>query len=86
LGAAGANIRAEADRLAELMGLPSIAGVHIVATVPPQHSYGFESSVLLALLGGATPSTAAGPSTRPTSWPRWNACHARAPWSPRPST
>jgi acyl-coenzyme A synthetase/AMP-(fatty) acid ligase len=49
-----ANIRAEADRLAELMGLPSIAGVHIVATVPPQHSYGFESSVLLALLGGAT--------------------------------
>jgi hypothetical protein len=27
--------------------------VNIVATVPPQHSYGFESSVLLALLGGA---------------------------------
>src|SRR5690606_26720002 len=30
-----------------------IAGLNIVATVPPQHSYGFESSVLLALLCGA---------------------------------
>jgi acyl-coenzyme A synthetase/AMP-(fatty) acid ligase/3-hydroxymyristoyl/3-hydroxydecanoyl-(acyl carrier protein) dehydratase len=47
------NIAAEAERLAELMGLPSLAGLNIVATVPPQHSYGFESSVLLALLGGA---------------------------------
>ena len=47
------NIAAEADRLAELMALPSLAGLNIVATVPPQHSYGFESSVLLALLGGA---------------------------------
>lgn len=28
-------------------------GVAIVATVPPQHMYGFESSVLLALHGGA---------------------------------
>jgi acyl-coenzyme A synthetase/AMP-(fatty) acid ligase len=45
--------RAEAERLADLMGLPSLAGLNIVATVPPQHSYGFESSVLLALLGGA---------------------------------
>lgn len=48
-----ANIGAEADRLAELMGQPSIAGLNIVATVPAQHSYGFESTVLLALLGGA---------------------------------
>ncbi len=47
------NIAAEAERLAALMGLPSLAGLNIVATVPPQHSYGFESSVLLALLGGA---------------------------------
>jgi len=47
------NIRAEAARLAELMGRPSIAGLHIVATVPAQHSYGFESTVMLALLGGA---------------------------------
>jgi acyl-coenzyme A synthetase/AMP-(fatty) acid ligase len=27
--------------------------LNVVATVPPQHSYGIESSVLLALLGGA---------------------------------
>ena len=29
-------------------------GLNIVATVPGQHMYGFESSVLLALLGGST--------------------------------
>ncbi len=48
-----ANIGAEAERLAALMGRPSIAGLNIVATVPAQHSYGFESTVMLALLGGA---------------------------------
>lgn len=48
-----ANIAAEAQRLAELLGLDSIAGLNVLATVPAQHSYGFESSVLLALLGGA---------------------------------
>ena len=47
------NIRAEAERLAAFIGRPTLAGLNIVATVPPQHSYGFESSVLLALLGGA---------------------------------
>lgn len=47
------NIAAEASRLAELLGLPSLNGLNLVATVPPQHSYGFESTVLLALLGGA---------------------------------
>lgn len=47
------NVAAAAVRLAELAGQPSMAGVNIVATVPAQHSYGFESSVLLALLGGA---------------------------------
>ena len=47
------NIAAEAERLAEMMQRPSLQGLTIVATVPPQHSYGFESSVLLALLGGA---------------------------------
>ena len=49
-----ANIAAEAERLAALMDRPSLSGLAIVATVPPQHSYGFESSVLLALLGGAS--------------------------------
>lgn len=35
------------------LGRPSLAGLTLVATVPPQHSYGIESSILLALLGGA---------------------------------
>jgi len=48
-----ASIAAEARMLCELLQWPTIAGLNIVATVPPQHSYGFESSVLLALLGGA---------------------------------
>ncbi|MCC7151518.1 MAG: CoA ligase, partial [Rubrivivax sp.] len=47
------NIAAEAACLAEAIGQADLAGLTIVATVPPQHSYGFESSVLLALLGGA---------------------------------
>ncbi|MBL8287879.1 MAG: acyl-CoA synthetase [Rubrivivax sp.] len=49
-----ANIAAEAARLAEWLGRPSLQGLAIVATVPAQHSYGFESSVLLAMLGGAS--------------------------------
>ena len=47
------NIDAEARRLAEHLGLPDLSALTLVATVPPQHSYGFESSVLLAMLGGA---------------------------------
>lgn len=52
-GALTLNIAAEAERLAEFLGQPSLAGLNVVATVPPQHSYGLESSVLLAMLGGA---------------------------------
>ncbi len=52
-GALVESIRAEAERLAALLGRPSIEGLNLLATVPAQHSYGFESSVLLALLGGA---------------------------------
>lgn len=40
------NARAAAARL-------SAQGLNIVATVPGQHMYGFESSILLALLGGS---------------------------------
>ena len=47
------DVRAAAGRLAELLGRRSLAGLTLVATVPVQHSYGIESSVLLALLGGA---------------------------------
>ncbi len=47
------NTRAGVLRLAEQMGRSDLAGVTLVATVPPQHMYGFESTVLVALLGGA---------------------------------
>ncbi len=48
-----ANIGAEAERLASFLQQPTLAGITLVATVPAQHSYGLESTVLLALLGGA---------------------------------
>lgn len=49
-----ANVDAAAKRLAEVLERPSLQGLALVTTVPPQHSYGFESSVLLGLLGGAS--------------------------------
>ncbi len=48
-----ASAQAEAARLAESMGRASLDGVALVATVPAQHMYGFESTVLIALQGGA---------------------------------
>jgi acyl-coenzyme A synthetase/AMP-(fatty) acid ligase len=48
-----ASARAEAGRLAESMGRSTFDGVALVSTVPPQHMYGFESTVLVALQGGA---------------------------------
>ncbi|WP_246312316.1 AMP-binding protein [Pseudaquabacterium terrae] len=48
-----ANTRGGSARLAEMLGRPTMNGLTLVATVPPQHSYGFESSLLLALHGGA---------------------------------
>lgn len=42
------NVRAAAARL----GLLGEQGGTLVGTVPPQHMYGFESTVLLALIGG----------------------------------
>lgn len=47
------NAQAQAERLCEMLGRASLEGLTLVATVPPQHSYGFESSVTLALFGGA---------------------------------
>ena len=47
------NARAETKRLASFLGRDDLSGIALVATVPPQHMYGFESSVLLAMLGGA---------------------------------
>ena len=43
------NVRAEAERLGCAAGAPTTA---IVATVPPQHMYGFESSLLMAWQSG----------------------------------
>ena len=53
-GALVQNIGAEAERLAALCDWPSLQGLNVLATVPAQHSYGFESTVMLALLGGAS--------------------------------
>ncbi len=47
------NAQAQASRMAEVLGRDNLSGLTLVATVPAQHSYGFESSVTLALLGGA---------------------------------
>jgi acyl-coenzyme A synthetase/AMP-(fatty) acid ligase len=48
-----ANIRAEAERIAETLGRADLRGVTIVGTVPAHHMYGFESTVLIGMLGGA---------------------------------
>jgi acyl-coenzyme A synthetase/AMP-(fatty) acid ligase len=47
------DVAAAVGRLETLLGRPSRAGLNLVATVPVQHSYGLESTVLLAMLGGA---------------------------------
>ena len=47
------NTEAGVARLAGALGRADLNGAAIVATVPGQHMYGFESSVLVALLGGA---------------------------------
>lgn len=47
------NILAAAKHVTEALARPTLSGLTVVTTVPAQHSYGFESSVLLALLGGA---------------------------------
>lgn len=47
------NISAAAERIAEHLGRPDLQGVTFVGTVPAHHMYGFESTVLVAMLGGA---------------------------------
>ena len=47
------DVAVAVERLSGLLGLRSLAGLTLVATVPVQHSYGLESSALLAMLGGA---------------------------------
>jgi acyl-coenzyme A synthetase/AMP-(fatty) acid ligase len=52
-GAMHLNVQAGARQLATAMGRADLNGVNLVATVPAQHMFGFESSVLVALLAGA---------------------------------
>ena len=47
------DVAAAVPRLAQMLERPSLEGLTLIATVPAQHSYGLESTVLLALLGGA---------------------------------
>ncbi len=47
------DVAAAVPRLAHLLQRPTLEGLNLVATVPGQHSYGIESTVLLAMLGGA---------------------------------
>ncbi len=47
------NVSAAVARLSAWLNRPTLAGFTLVSTVPVQHSYGLESTVLLALLGGA---------------------------------
>jgi acyl-coenzyme A synthetase/AMP-(fatty) acid ligase len=47
------NTRFNAQRIRECLGAPGIAArPNLIATVPPQHMYGTETSVLLPLLAG----------------------------------
>lgn len=48
------DVQAAVPRLCEVLGRDSLAGLTLVATVPVQHSYGLESTALLAMLGGAS--------------------------------
>ena len=52
------NTQAGARRLAQQIGRRDLLGVTLVATVPAQHMYGFESTVLIAMLAGAAFDTA----------------------------
>ncbi|MDP9901896.1 AMP-binding protein [Variovorax ginsengisoli] len=47
------DVAAAASTLARLLGRTSLEGMTMVGTVPVQHSYGLESTTLLAMLGGA---------------------------------
>jgi len=47
----GSMVRSAAEEL-EALGLRAHAGMAVVGTVPPQHSYGLESTLLMAMQGG----------------------------------
>lgn len=47
------DVAVAVKRLCRVLERPTLEGLTLVATVPVQHSYGLESSALLAMLGGA---------------------------------
>lgn len=47
------DVGAAVGTLARMLGRTSLEGMTLVGTVPVQHSYGLESTALLAMLGGA---------------------------------
>lgn len=47
------DVAAAVGTLARMLGRDSLSGLTLVGTVPVQHSYGLESTALLAMLGGA---------------------------------
>lgn len=47
------NAAGQYERLCQHLQKPHLQGHTVVGTVPPQHSYGLESTVMLPLLGGA---------------------------------
>ncbi len=52
-----ATPRPRPNALPSMLGRAQLCGVSLVATVPSQHMYGFETTVLLGLLGGASFAT-----------------------------
>ena len=47
----GSMVRSAAEEI-EALGLRALRGMALVGTVPPQHSYGLESTLLMAMRGG----------------------------------
>ena len=47
----GSMVRSAAEEI-EALGLRALPGMAVVGTVPPQHSYGLESTLLMAMRGG----------------------------------
>lgn len=47
------DVAAAVPRLCDVLQRPTLEGLNLVATIPVQHSYGLESTALLAMLGGA---------------------------------
>jgi acyl-coenzyme A synthetase/AMP-(fatty) acid ligase len=47
----GSMVRSAAEEL-EALGLRAFPGMAVIGTVPPQHSYGLESTLLMAMQGG----------------------------------